>query len=134
MKNNEKHTTLSEINVTPLVDVMLVLLVVFMITAPMMSQRVDINIPETKEVLSVPSSENPLIINIKKNGSIAIGDVQVALDSLAQKIKAIMDVKVDKQVYIKADRKTEYGVVAGVIAELKSSGISMISLVTLPRQ
>lgn len=133
MKTNDSHTTLSEINVTPLVDVMLVLLVVFMITAPMMSQRVDISIPETKEVQSLPAKDEPLIINIKQNGAITLGESDIAIDNIGQKIKAIIEVKDGSQIFIKADKRVEYGVVAEVIAELKASGLNMISLVTLPK-
>ncbi len=133
MKTSGKHTTLSEINVTPLVDVMLVLLVVFMITAPMMSQRVDISIPETKEVESLPARDEPLIINIKRSGAITLGESDIVIDNIGQKIKAITEAKDGSQIFIRADRRVEYGVVAEVIAELKSSGLSMISLVTLPK-
>ena len=133
MKASEKHATLSEINVTPLVDVMLVLLVVFMITAPMMSQRIDISIPETKEVESLPAKKEPLIINIKQSGAITLGESDIVIDNIGQKIKAITEGRDGSQIFIRADRRVEYGVVAEVIAELKSSGLSMISLVTLPK-
>ena len=134
MKNNDRPGALSEINVTPLVDVMLVLLVVFMITAPMMSQRIDIDIPQTAEVPSSAISKDPLIVNINKNGTITIEDSNVPITRVGQKIKAIIDVKQDKQIYIRADRKTEYEAVAGVIAELKANGVDMVSLVSLPKK
>lgn len=130
--SNKTRMVLSEINVTPLVDVMLVLLVVFMITAPMMQQGIDIQLPKTA-TSGIETKSEPLVITIKQNQTILIGETKVAMASLREKIQGIFKTRKDKQVYIKADRKVDYGVVAEVIADIKAAGIENVGLVTLPK-
>ena len=130
--SNKSRMVLSEINVTPLVDVMLVLLVVFMITAPMMQQGIDIQLPKTA-ASGIETKSEPMIITIKPNNIILINDTKVSLDSLKDKIKGIFKTRKDKQVYIKADKKVDYGIVAEVIADVKAAGIENVGLVTLPK-
>lgn len=123
---------LSEINVTPLVDVMLVLLVVFMITAPMMQQGIDIELPETA-ASGIETLEDPLELVIKKDGKLYVGEQVVETKSLRTKLKAIMETRKNKQIYVQADKRVDYGLVAEVIAEVKGAGIQSIGLVTLPK-
>lgn len=123
---------LSEINVTPLVDVMLVLLVVFMITAPMMQQGIDIQLPKTA-ASGIETKSEPLVITIKPNHTVLIGETKVSLPSLREKIQGIFKTRTDKQVYIRADKKVDYGIVAEVIADVKAAGIQNVGLVTLPK-
>ena len=123
---------LSEINVTPLVDVMLVLLVVFMITAPMMQQGIDIQLPKTATA-GIETHAEPLVLSIKANKQIYWGATPVAADGLRTKLRAHFKTQKDKQVYIKADKTVDYGLVAEVIAEVKASGIENVGLVTLPK-
>lgn len=130
--SNKSRMVLSEINVTPLVDVMLVLLVVFMITAPMMQQGIDIQLPKTATA-GIETRSDPLVITIKANQNILINDTKVSMDSLKDKLKGIFKTRADKQVYIKADKKVDYGVVAEVIADVKAAGIQNVGLVTLPK-
>lgn len=130
--SNKSRMVLSEINVTPLVDVMLVLLVVFMITAPMMQQGIDIQLPKTA-ASGIETKSEPLVITIKTNNTILINDTKVAISSVREKIKGIFKTRKDKQVYIKADKKVDYGVVAEVIADVKAAGIENVGLVTLPK-
>lgn len=129
---NKSRMVLSEINVTPLVDVMLVLLVVFMITAPMMQQGIDIQLPKTA-TSGIETKSEPLVITIKQNQTVLIGETKVSLSSLREKIQGIFKTRTDKQVYIKADKKVDYGVVAEVIADVKAAGIENVGLVTLPK-
>ena len=128
----KSRMVLSEINVTPLVDVMLVLLVVFMITAPMMQQGIDIQLPKTATA-GIETRSEPLIITIKANHSILVGTTVVPIASLRSKIIGIFKTRTDKQVYIKADKKVDYGLVAEVIADIKAAGIQNVGLVTLPK-
>ena len=128
---SKSRMVLSEINVTPLVDVMLVLLVVFMITAPMMQQGIDINLPKTATA-GIETRTEPLVVTIKANNTILIGETKVAIKDLGGKIKGIFKTRADKQVYIKADKKVDYGVVAEVIADIKAAGIESVP-VTLPK-
>lgn len=130
--SQKSRMVLSEINVTPLVDVMLVLLVVFMITAPMMQQGIDIQLPKTA-TSGIETRSEPLVITIKANKTILIGTAPVPLSTLRTKIKGIFQTRTDKQVYIKADKKVDYGIVAEVIADVKAAGIQNVGLVTLPK-
>jgi biopolymer transport protein TolR len=123
---------LSEINVTPLVDVMLVLLIIFMVTAPMMKQGIDIDLPETANS-GVATPEEPFVLTIKKNKKVYIGDVAVPIRQLKTKISAIFENRKDKQIFIHADKVVSYGIVAETMAEVKAAGIHKIGLVTKPR-
>src|SRR6202008_4805560 len=96
-------TTISQINVTPLVDVMLVLLVIFMVTAPIIQQGVQINLPQAKAA-AIAGSEDPLVVSIGKNGKIYLNDNSVDLDELGKKLQAIRNIKSDKEVYVRADQ------------------------------
>ena len=126
------RTTMSEINVTPMVDVMLVLLIIFMVTAPMMQQGIDVNLPETSNtVLTV--KEDPFVLIIDKEQRIRIDKTEFLLGDLKAKLSAIYQTRKDKQIYIQADKDVPYGFVAATMGEIKAAGISGIGLVTLPR-
>ena len=128
-KNKKERRVLSEINVTPFVDVMLVLLIIFMVTAPMMQQGLDIELPETKSSgLNIP--DKPFVLTLKKNKQIFIAETEVPLSRLGAKALAILKVRKDKQVYIQADKSVEYGFVAEVLAEMRSAGLYQVSLIT----
>ncbi len=131
-QKNSSRMVLSEINVTPLVDVMLVLLVVFMITAPMMQQGIDIQLPRTATA-GIETKSEPLILTIKANKKIYWGSTAVVTTNLNTKLKAHFKTQKQKQVYIKADKSVDYGLVAEVIAEVKAAGIENVGLVTLPK-
>lgn len=125
--------TMSEINVTPFVDVMLVLLVIFMVTAPMMQQGLDVNLPKTSST-GVSLNEDPFVLVIDSRGRLKIGESEVSLESLNIKIKAIFENRKNKQIYIQADKKVDYGTVAYVMGEIRAAGITNISLITLPKE
>lgn len=129
VRRQKSQAVMSEINVTPFVDVMLVLLIIFMVTAPMMSQGIDVNLPKTASS-GMSVTEDPFIIFIKANQKIEIADTPVDLSQLKTKLAAIFETRKNKQVYLQADRKVDYGVVAEVIAEIRAAGIFNVSLVT----
>jgi biopolymer transport protein TolR len=131
-QKSNSRMVLSEINVTPLVDVMLVLLVVFMITAPMMQQGIDIQLPRTATA-GIETKSEPLVLTIQANKKIYWGKTVVAVTNLNTKLKAHFKTQKEKQVYIKADKSVDYGLVAEVIAEVKAAGIENVGLVTLPK-
>jgi|SRR5262245_31914859 len=129
--SQREGTTISQINVTPLVDVMLVLLVIFMVTAPIIQQGVQVNLPQTKSS-AILGSEEPLVVTVAKNGKIYLNDNALTLGELGQKLRAIRKVKADKQVYLRADQEVRYGTVMKTIAEIKQAGIEKLGMVTRP--
>jgi biopolymer transport protein TolR len=122
---------ISDINVTPFVDVMLVLLVIFMVTAPMMMQGVDVSLPETTSEPLVAKKEN-LIITVDIKNQIFINDYQVGLDYLQEKLKKILEGRENREVYLRADREISYGFVVSVMAEIKAAGVEKLGMVTEP--
>ena len=126
-------TTISQINVTPLVDVMLVLLVIFMVTAPIIQQGVQVNLPQAKAG-AIPGKEEQLVVSINRNGRVYLNDASMTPAELGQKLRAIRGVKADKEVYLRADQDVRYGLVMRVVAEIKQAGILKIGMVTRPPQ
>lgn len=124
-------TTLAEINVTPLVDVMLVLLIVFMISAPLMQQGVQVDLPKAKasNLAEVPDQ---LLLVVNRKREILINDNEIKRGTLHRKLTAIAKAKPDVQVFIQADRKLPYGFIAQVMAEVKQAKIHRVGLVTEP--
>jgi biopolymer transport protein TolR len=123
---------MSEINITPLVDVMLVLLIMFMVTAPLMQQGIEVDLPKTAPS-GTDMKEEPFVIVIQANKQITIAKNSVPIGELREKLKAIFKTRDEKQLYLQADRKVDYGLVAEVMAEIRAAGIYNIGLVTQPR-
>jgi biopolymer transport protein TolR len=122
---------MSEINVTPFVDVMLVLLIIFMVTAPMMIQGVDVSLPEaTSGQLSTDKEQ--LVISIDKNSRVYINDMPVAFDFLKEKMGKILEARSSREVFLKADKEISYGMVVRVMSELKGAGVEKLGMVTEP--
>ncbi len=124
-------SSISQINVTPLVDVMLVLLVIFMVTAPIIQQGVQVNLPQAKSS-AIPGTEEHLVVTVAKNGKIYLNDNALSLTDLGQKLRAIKKLQADKQVYLRADQEVRYGDVMKTIAEIKQAGIEKLGMVTRP--
>ena len=129
--SSRDSTTISQINVTPLVDVMLVLLVIFMVTAPIIQQGVQVNLPQAKAA-AIPGTDELLVVSIAKNGKIYLNDNVMSLDELGAKMRAIRTNLADKQVYVRADQDVRYGLVMQTTAELKQAGIDRVGMVTRP--
>jgi biopolymer transport protein TolR len=124
-------TTISQINVTPLVDVMLVLLVIFMVTAPIIQQGVQVNLPQAK-TSAIPGTEEYLIVTVAKSGKVYLNDNAMTLEELGVKLRAIKKLQADKQVYLRADQDVRYGTVMSAIAAIKQAGIERLGMVTRP--
>ena len=131
MKVGRESETLSEINVTPFVDVMLVLLIIFMVTAPLIQQGLDVNLPETT-AKGLKSPEDPTVLSINKGGQIFFGRNEVAMDKLRGFVEAMKENKGLEEVYLKADKDVPYGTVVKVMAEIKAAGIDRLGMITIP--
>ena len=124
--------TISQINVTPLVDVMLVLLVIFMVTAPIIQQGVQVNLPQASSS-AIRGLRRAFGCEFAKNGKIYLNDNAMSLAELGAKLRAIKKLQADKQVYLRADQDVRYGVVMKTIAEIKQAGIERLGMVTRPQ-
>ncbi len=122
----------SEINVTPFVDVMLVLLIIFMVTAPMMTQGIDVNLPSTS-AQAIPTEEERIVVSITEHRKIYINDNVVEFEGLGGKLAAIYQNRQDRQgVFLRADEKIQYGFVVQVMGSIREAGIDQIGMVTEP--
>jgi len=122
---------MSDINVTPFVDVMLVLLIIFMVTAPMMIQGVNVDLPEAT-AQPLDSEKEHLVITIDKDHQVHINDYKVSLESLNAKLIKILQGRSDREVYLKADKNIPYGIVVQVMAEIKAAGVEQLGMITEP--
>jgi biopolymer transport protein TolR len=122
---------ISDINVTPLVDVMLVLLIIFMVTAPMMMHGVKVDLPRT-ESRAIKTEEDPLLLTITKKGDIFIEDYKVEYKGLKEKLEKIFANRAGKEILLQADKEVPYGVVMRVMAQVKEAGITKVGMITRP--
>ena len=122
---------MSEINVTPFVDVMLVLLIIFMVTAPLLTVGVQVDLPETNAD-SLQSDNEPLEVTINAEGNIFIQETEITLNELVPKLIAITDNRLDTKIYVRGDEIIDYGRVMKVLGELSGSGFSKVALITKP--
>ncbi len=125
----KRNKTISQINVTPMVDVMLVLLVIFMITAPLLKVGVPINLPKTK-AKALPEDQTPLSITINKEEKIFVQNTEISLEKLIPKLISISKNRNDRKIFIRADKVLSYGKVVEVMAIITSAGFNKIALVT----
>jgi biopolymer transport protein TolR len=121
----------SEINVTPFVDVMMVLLIIFMVTAPMMDSGLDVDLPQAKQVDNLPTDSDHLVLTVRDDGSIFLDTYQVPLPELEEKLAALVRDK-DRALFLQADKNVPYGLVVDVMGRIKSAGIEKLGVVALP--
>jgi biopolymer transport protein TolR len=131
-RGNGSRGLVADINVTPLVDVMLVLLIIFMVTAPMMTQGLNVDLPETT-AKALRQEDEPIVVSIKKEGDIYLGKIKVDQKTLLQQLTANSEEKKKKPIYLQADKNVTYGLVASVMADIKTAGFDKLGMVTVPQ-
>ena len=130
-RSGRNYQPMAEINVTPFVDVMLVLLIIFMVTAPMMMQGVDVQLPEASSD-PIAAEENLLVITVDRQQKVFINDFQVDVAFLGKKLQSILRGRTEKSVFLKADKEIPYGTVVRVMSEIKAAGVEKLGMVTDP--
>lgn len=129
MSGGSGDEALSDINVTPLVDVMLVLLIIFMVTAPALTTGVKVDLPQASAE-AVPSVDESVIVTMTNDGELFIGETKVPRENLTQKIGAIFGERTDREVFVRADQSVPYGNVVKLLADLKAAGIAKVGMIT----
>jgi biopolymer transport protein TolR len=129
--HNDDRGTMAEINVTPLVDVMLVLLIIFMVTAPMMQQGVQVNLPKADTKAMNPAEET-VVVTVDKNNKVFINKDETPEGDLRSKLTEMFASRTKKEVFLKADASVPYGEVVGIMADIKGAGIERLGMVTEP--
>ncbi len=127
----KSRTTMAEINVTPLVDVMLVLLIVFMITAPMLQHELDVNLPVAAGIPQV-TAEDQVVLTVNKQGNIYLDQTTYTLDTLRPKLQTLYQTRRNKDIFLRADADVPYGKVIQVMDEVKKAGILKLGMMTQP--
>ena len=131
--NNRRSGFIAQINVIPFVDVMLVLLVIFMITAPFMTQGVEVEVPRTVTVQTLPEEHQELVLNIKADRSIHLQEYEVDLGELAEHLDRVMQ-DADQMLYLRADQQVNYGFVVEVMGHIKEAGVTRLGIVAEPEE
>ncbi|MFM9890495.1 MAG: protein TolR [Rickettsiales bacterium] len=119
----------NEINITPFVDVMLVLLIIFMVTAPLLTSGVTVDLPKTRSS-ALGGTDEPVSVSIKKDGTVYIQNTETSIDKLGAKLKAVLGEKIETRIFIRGDRTIDYGQVMKVISEVTGAGYTKVALLT----
>jgi biopolymer transport protein TolR len=130
-KRHPSNKPLAEINVTPLVDVMLVLLIIFMVTAPMLSMGIDVNLPRVKSK-SVDVTEEKLVLTINESKEIFLNKTKLPLGEINSKLEAIFANRIDREIFLRADKNVPYGFVVEVMSEVRKAGVDKLGMITEP--
>jgi biopolymer transport protein TolR len=130
-RRGRRKAVMAEINVTPMVDVMLVLLIIFMVSAPLLTVGVPLDLPQT-QAKSLDQDKNPLTLSVNLKGQVFLNDAEIALDDLVPKLKAITDARggPDERIFVRGDKKVDYGTVMRVMGRLSAAGFRRVALVT----
>ena len=130
-RRHQRRGVMSEINVTPMVDVMLVLLIIFMISAPLLTVGVPLELPQS-QAKSLDQDKEPLTISVNLQGQVYLQNTEIAIDEMVPKLKAITEARggMDERVFVRGDRKVDYGTVMKVMGRLSGAGFHRVALVT----
>ena len=131
-RRHRRNPVMSEINVTPMVDVMLVLLIIFMVSAPLLTVGVPIDLPQTQASSLDQADKEPLAISVNTDGKVFLQNTEISVDELVPKLKAITEARggFDERIYVRGDRKVDYGTVMKVMARLSAAGFKRVAMVT----
>ncbi len=129
----DRRGLVSEINVTPMVDVMLVLLIIFMVTAPMMTQGLEVDLPETT-ARSLVQEDEPIVITLDKEGKITVGKLEVVKALLRQELEKEYMRNKEQPIFLKADKQVAYGLVVSIMAEIKAAGFDKLGMITQQKE
>ncbi|WP_309085031.1 protein TolR [Chelativorans sp.] len=132
-RRGRRHALMSEINVTPFVDVMLVLLIIFMVAAPLLTVGVPIDLPET-QARALNSETQPITVSVNSEGQIYLQETEVPLEEVVPKLQAIAQAGYEERIYVRGDRAADYGTVMRVMARISAAGFRNLGLVTLQEQ
>ncbi|MCT7377283.1 protein TolR [Chelativorans salis] len=132
-RRGRRHALMSEINVTPFVDVMLVLLIIFMVAAPLLTVGVPIDLPET-QARALNSETTPITISVNNEGLIYLQETEIPIDEVVPKLEAIAQAGYDERIYVRGDKSADYGTVMRVMARISAAGFRNLGLVTLQEQ
>jgi biopolymer transport protein TolR len=130
-RRRRRHSIMSEINVTPMVDVMLVLLIIFMVSAPLLTVGVPIDLPQS-QAKSLDQDKQPITVSVNGQGQVFLQDTEIPVDELVAKLKAVTESRggMDERVFVRGDRKVDYGTVMKVMGRLSAAGFRRVALVT----
>ena len=133
LRRQNRHKPINEINVTPFVDVMLVLLIIFMVAAPLLTVGVPIDLPETR-ANALNSETQPITISVNQDGAIYLQETEIAIDEVVPKLEAISRTGYEERIYVRGDKSADYGTVMRVMARISAAGYRNLGLVTLQEQ
>ncbi|MBE7184733.1 MAG: protein TolR [Methylobacterium mesophilicum] len=128
-RRGRKHGVMSEINVTPFVDVMLVLLIIFMVAAPMLTVGVPVDLPKA-QAETLNSETQPIVVSIRQGGAVYLNETEIPVEEIAAKMQAVAKAGYQERIFVKGDRAADYGSVAQVMASLRTAGYTNLGLVT----
>lgn len=128
-RTGSRHKRFTDINVTPMVDVMLVLLIIFMVTAPMLTAGVQVDLPKVQSA-PLQGQDEPLTVSVQSNGKIYVQKTVVSIESLGPKLKAVAGEKPDTRIFVRGDKSVDYGRIMRVVGEINAAGFSKIALIT----
>ena len=130
-RRRRRHGVMSEINVTPMVDVMLVLLIIFMISAPLLTVGVPIDLPQS-QAKSIDQDQKPITVSVNLQGQVFLQETEIPIEEMVAKLKAVTESRggMDERVYVRGDKKVDYGTVMKVMGRLSSAGFRRVALVT----
>jgi biopolymer transport protein TolR len=130
-RNKNNNRLMAEINVTPLVDVMLVLLIIFMVTAPMLQMGIDVNLPRVKSK-SIDVAEEKIVLTINSNRDIFINKYKTSIAEINAKLQSIFTGRIDREIFMRADKNVPYGFVVEVMSEVRKAGVDKLGMITEP--